>query len=241
MIQMNDELKERGLPKWPQMYTTGVSVTPEQAKEIIRRTDRFFFYASGGNNQRWADQIIKKLGFPSMYLPNGEHDNSYSKKLTKFHDRWGFVETDYAFNDWISCAYVFGPHGWMHPNGRIGFGDNVGKWPSVQDVLDDWEKLAEAFPFLNVGVTLMSGESCEEDIKKVVSIKVADGLAVLIDPSKENVHANHEPFAGRSGHEENEYFSKLGSGNLDREIGIPKSWIDDWANEFNLNNGKMIK
>ena len=31
-----------GLPKWPQMYTTGLPVAIEQAKEIIRRTDSYF-------------------------------------------------------------------------------------------------------------------------------------------------------------------------------------------------------
>ncbi len=39
---MNANLLNRNLPKWPQMLVTGDSLTIEQAKEIIRRTDRFF-------------------------------------------------------------------------------------------------------------------------------------------------------------------------------------------------------
>ena len=93
------------------------------------------------------------------------------------------IETNYVRNTWIGSSFVHGPHGWCHPDGQIDHIDNVGKWPSVEEIRDDWQMLATAFPFLILTATLMSGESCEDDTKPIVTMSVADGRVSLMAPN----------------------------------------------------------
>lgn len=217
-----------GLPKWPQMYTTGIPVSVEQAKEIIRRTDYFFGNFWGGNNHKWNKFVCEKMGIPPHDLGTSfENLTIRQNSIEDFHARWGYIFTNYVDNTWISSCFIFGPHGWMHPDGTIGFVDNIGKWPSIEEVHEDWIKIAEAFPFLDVGVTLMSEEGCTiedgGDYKKLVSFAVKDGNVSLIDPAKRDVHANHpEPRISRGA-------DALKGWDLMDEVGISVAWIEEWA------------
>ena len=195
---MENNLMERGLPKWPQMLVTGISIPEKQALEVIRRTDTFFTWG-GANNRTFNNMVHETLRMPvnNSYeqYPGCEKFKSFDDYLTakdKWRENWGLVYTDYVINSWISCSFVGGPHGWCHPDGTIGFSDNVGKWPSVEEVYNDWVILSKEFPFLDIGVTLMSGESCEDDISPVVSFIVKDGTVQVVDPDKVNVHENHK-------------------------------------------------
>ena len=213
------ELLSRALPKWPQMIVTGEPVTVEQAKDIIFRTDRFLTDASeysGGNARDFNDDYRERAGlneiretFPKTWWDMVPHAA-------------GYIDTQYVRNDWGSCAFVFGPHGWCHPDGTIRFNDNVGKWPSVEDVLNDWTLLAEAFPFLNLHVTLMSGESMDEDTKPVVNIRVQSGTASVCEPDLSVHSADITPLAVRS-------LLSLNMAPEDRELGLLDSWYDEYA------------
>lgn len=186
------ELLSLDLPKWPQMKVTGTPVTREQALEIIRRTDSFFI-GHDGNDHAYNKRLRERLGMT---------DDDYTKQLTfqQYEDRdqknqewlrqWGYVQTDYVHNSWISAAFIFGPYGWCHPNGTISFEDNVGKWPSTTTIFNDWTVLAKEFPFVKAGVTLMSGEESQETVP-VVSFVVHEGQVRVVDPAKEDVHAGH--------------------------------------------------
>lgn len=55
-----------GLPKWPEAYVTGTAVTPEQAKEIIFRTDRPVTYISDygfGNDRPFRERCVEAFGW----------------------------------------------------------------------------------------------------------------------------------------------------------------------------------
>lgn len=193
---MNTNLLERELPKWPQMVVTGRPVSPEQALEIIRRTDWFFqhfgFTANSTPFVQQARQILEFKDYDDFVGPDGERDyRAYNQWRNWYRKQWGIIDTAYVLNDWIASSYIGGPHGWCHPDGTIAFADNVGKWPSVAAIREDWKCLAEAFPFIDVAVTLMSGESLEEDTKPVVSLIVANGEVQLVDPADGDVHTRH--------------------------------------------------
>lgn len=181
-----NETKEYNLPKWPQMLVSGRPVTEDQAKEIIRRTDSFMRYGHGGNDHEWDADLKRRLGMPNDDYGatrdmTPEQRNAHWRRLRAWQEAWGCVETEYVTNSWISCAFIGGPHGWCHPDGRIQFADNVGKWPSSEAVLTDWSALAGEFPFLHLAATLMSGESCEDQRAAVCTILVRGGEAVLVD------------------------------------------------------------
>lgn len=250
-----EELMSLGLPKWPQHYVTGVPVTVDQAKEIIRRTDTFFTCGYDGNNRAFNAKVRKAVGMPPDSFddprlkwpkddaPEAEKEAAVvareeawteRRQLTAaFEKRWRTLYTEYVHNSWVSTAFIGGPHGWCHPDGQIGFIDNVGKWPSVQAVFNDWAVLAETFPFIEVGVTLFDREECEDGKQPVVSMRVKDSKVVLVDPAVENVHRGH-PLAVRRGGSTGSISELRASFFLNpyREQGLPPEWLVEWVVKY---------
>ncbi len=146
--------------------------------EIIRRTDSFFFGFDGNNKKfnEMAERICKRPNYRDF-----EDDwNKYAKARDEFEKNWGLVETNYINNDWISCCWVGGYHGWCHPDGIISFCNNIGKWPEVEEVYEDLCTLGRHFSFLNLTCTLMNGEEGYCD-KSLVSMKLSNGVVEIID------------------------------------------------------------
>lgn len=213
------------LPKWPQMIVTGMPVTVDQAKEIIRRTDTFFSWPWGaGNDRLYASRVCEALAIP----PDGQWEEQNT-----WRDRWEFVSTEYVLNSWIAGSFIGGPHGWCHPDGRIGFVDNVGKWPSVEDVLGDWMVLADTFTFIQAGITLMSGESCEEGVEPLVKFRVSGGKAWVVDLA-EDVHAGRPPAVRRGDRTPTMEEDVQAIVHRYRERGISWEWIEEWAGHVRL-------
>lgn len=172
----NEELLSRTLPKWPQMIVTGKTLEEEQALEIIRRTDRFFACPIGNNHN-----FVEKAKNIVKYPKDGYND------IIEWEEKWGYISLEYVENDWISSAFIYGPHGWCHPDGSIAYALNIGKWPEVPEILNDWETIAQAFPFLEAEVTVMNNEHhCPSE--PVVSFLIRDGEVELVDPKVRNIH-----------------------------------------------------
>lgn len=224
------ETVDIGLPKWPQMLVSGRPVTKEQASEIIRRTDTFFAYGGdSGNDREWAAEVCLATGYPRRPEWNSEDTDwqSYRAKLEDWKFRWGLItDTQYVHNTWIASAYIYGPYGWCHPDGQIGFVDNVGKWPSVSEIVSDWKILAEHFPFIEAFVTLMSGEHCQDDRQPLVNIVVKDGDAYCV--SLEETSPWEIPVRGRT---DDEFVFHLNRRDMGRECGLPREMILGWREQ----------
>lgn len=219
------------LPKWPQMYTTGKPVTVEQAKEIIRRTDLFFLMCGSGNDRKFEKKVMKQLRMPNpeWRYKNTDDINNFFRERDVFHERWRVIQTNYVHNDWIASSFIGGPHGWVHPDGTIGYMDNVGKWPSTEELIEDWRLIVKEFPFLDLGITLMDGESCEEEIKPVCSIRIVNGDISLMNHT-EKVHEGHTPATRRDGRTDDAEQEVIRLMTLeDGEHGVPWEWIEDWT------------
>lgn len=224
----------RKIPKWCQMIVTGVPVTKEQASEIIRRTDWFFLGYEGNNHS--FNKKVKEI----THMPDFEDDTSYNieewdiyrKDKMFFDKKWGVITCSFVINDWISSSYINGPHGWCHPDGKIGYSYDIGKHPSIEEVYNDWRIIAREFPYLNLGITLMNGNSYDDNIKPVISIKVKDGRAILISPEQEDVHKYHEVVKNVEITDEF-IFNRLT--NDDIENAIPLDVIEGWAKQVYKN------
>lgn len=180
MTISKEEAFQQGLPKWPQMKVIGKPVSEELATEIILRTDSFFGYGGGGNNHDFDKKARELFGIKER--PKGmEGFDDWSESIENFFKAVGYIDTRYVENDWISCCYIYGPHGWIHPDGTIGFINNVGKWPSVKEIYEDWEKIAKEYPQLDLKVTLFSGEECEDNTYPVVTMEIKDGKIEFTD------------------------------------------------------------
>lgn len=234
LIPKEVALLARALPKWPQMRVAGEPVTVEQAKEIIRRTDSFFAYQSG-NDHEWVESVSHAL----RMAPSWRHRESQSEEerlrlvrlefayRDRWLEKWGYLHQEYVSNDWLSCSFIGGPHGWVHPNGLIGYRDNVGKWPNCGDLFEEWKTIAATWPFLKLGVTLMSGESCEDEVKPIISFAVAGGQVEVVDPAERDVLAGYLQLAPRDHTSEVEWL--ITTSPRMREHGIPGAWIEEWA------------
>lgn len=222
---MSDSVFDLALPKWPQMFVTGVSVTAEQAQDIIFRTDDFLTSAceySGGNERVFNENYRRSAGLCN--------DATDSWALAEYvREKIGYVETQYVSNNWASSAFVYGPHGWCSPAGTIFYEDNVGKWPNIKDIYDDWVELATAFPFLDLSATLYDGESCEYDTQPVVTFYVKAGkvsAAKPIDPRSDPLIIRHE--------RNPDIFRES------RELGLPIDWYEVFAKKVKIYADEFI-
>lgn len=179
------------LPKWPQMIVSGKSVTIDQAKEIIFRTETFFTEASpysGGNCHDFNRKYRDSAGLNAIQVLRNSPDGARTwtdvdwDRQDYLRRQLGVVLTRYVNNDWASSSFVGGPHGWCHPDGTIAFLDNVGKWPSLAEIVEDWTDIVNAFPYLDLHVTLMSGESGDPEAQPLVNIRVVDGRVTVEEP-----------------------------------------------------------
>ena len=178
-INADPYMMEMRLPKWPQMRVWGRSVTAELAREIIMRTDSFWESGHGGNDRGWERRLCEAVGYPYHDYSDANVDWQAQEA---FKASIGYVSTEYVYNAWISNAFVFGPSGWCHPDGRIHFVHNVGKWPSVQEIADEWARIAKEWPQLDLDVCLMSGESGEDHCQPLVTMWVQAGEVTVHDP-----------------------------------------------------------
>lgn len=197
-----------GIPtKWPQMLTTGKDVTTDQAFEIIRRTDEFITNPDGGfgNNREFVAMARRAMGMQAYldlekeWLKKNPID--YEGKPNHYWwDGWamrdiiagclGHIKTEYVHNTWASSAYIGGPYGWCHPNGKIKYTDNIGKYPSLEEVILEWEDMLEAFPFIEVAVSIFPNEEGYSD-EASSNFLVGQGKIVYLE-SSQGLHVTNE-------------------------------------------------
>ena len=211
---MKDEFKNIGLPKWPQLMIVGDDVTVDQAKDIIFRTDDFLTDGScyaGGNEREFNKNYRQDCGFPD------DKDFEAMKLSFRVREKIGFVNLNFVVSQWASTCFVGGPHGFCSPKGKIFFQDNVGKYPSVEEVYEDFVKIAEAWPFLNFKASLYSGESCESDAVCLVSFVVSNG----------KVEVTKEDFDLKRFADKIDFDEMLANCRL--ELGLPFHWYVDFS------------
>jgi hypothetical protein len=172
----------------------GNSVTEEQAMEILIRTDSFYF---GCNDPEWEEELHNIVyGVRSRDIDNqlkekyGFDKEKYSPEFwtlkESFQQRYAPIELCYLTNSRIASSWIGGPHGWCSWNGKIGCSNyNIGKWPSVEEVHNDWVAIASEFPFLDLRCQLMNEEAGESDIiKPLIEFIIKEGKVEMYEPTE---------------------------------------------------------
>lgn len=188
---MKNKLLNKGLPKWPALIVKGKPVTKEQAEEILIRTDSLSFCSNDRDFEAQCNEII--YGVKSDWM--GLHEALAKKFNLTQREAWdkedeirkqlGCLGLTYLGNRRILSSWIGGPHGWCNWNGYIGTNNyNIGKWPSVGDVYNDWKLIAKTFPYLDLRCQLLSGETCEEAVIPVVEYVVKNGKVRLTEPKE---------------------------------------------------------
>lgn len=181
------ELMDRGLPKWPALVVVGDPVTPDQAEEIIIRTEGCFGWGFGCNDHEWECIVAEIMG--ATHVRAYPHIDSADMLAFQKKVRW--IELEYLRNSRVMSSYVGGPHGWVNWDGNVFTNTyNIGKYPEVSTVYKEWTKIAKAFPYLNLRSQLFSGETCEVGIRPIVEYQVKNGKVRLTDPKEALVFAS---------------------------------------------------
>lgn len=183
---MEDKLLlDIALPKWPGLLVKGESVTKEQAEDILLRTDMHFpDFQWAGNDHNHREDLQKIVG-ESFEKRDGEDYKDSYERLQAFKEKVGKIDLSYLENDRIVSSWIGGPKGWCDWDGTIKCNNfNVGKWPSVGAVLNDWIKIAEAFPYLSLRSQLLSGVTGDEEAKPVVEFVVREGFVQIKEPEE---------------------------------------------------------
>jgi hypothetical protein len=191
---MEKMLFEIELPKWPALVVVGEPVTKEQAMEILIRTDSLYF---GCNDREWEkelnfivygfkdgnvdDRLKEKHG-----IPKGQYSPEFYTIKESYLNRYAPIELAYLGNHRIASSWIGGAHGWCSWDGSIGCSNyNIGKWPSVQQVFEDWVAIASEFPFLDLKCQLMNEEAGEsESLKPLVEFRIKDGKVEIYEPGE---------------------------------------------------------
>jgi len=187
------------LPKWPALLVVGKPVTREQAMEIILRTDDLYF----SSNDRTFNKLLNEYFYDIEVTDElyGGENKAIAKKLNiqenDYNSIWNYKEQknseiksldlEYLQNSRIVSSWIGGAHGWCDWNGNIGTSNyNIGKWPSVEEVYNDWIQIAEAFPFLELTCQLQNSESGDDDViaVPVVEYRIKDGKVEMFNPTE---------------------------------------------------------
>src|SRR6478609_5788126 len=149
------------LTKWPEIQVKGKKVTPEQANRIIFTSIGCEPHLYSNDNQ--FEAMIKGItidNFDFAIFKDTEKGKEFIKENPHMEHFYGFEYLDLSYK--IASCYIGGNVAWMDWDGTIEYyGHNIGKWPSVGDVLNELTMFAYLFPFLDMSVQLMSGENVE--------------------------------------------------------------------------------
>lgn len=178
------------LPKWPELLVTGKRITLEQADKVIVRTA--WLHGLGCNDDRWTKTVfdafkVKRTAPEPIRRTYWTHrwprTNVDFNEWDRVAEELGVLDLNYLTNDQITSTSTDGPHGWVHWDGTIGTGRGclLGKWPEVGEVHEEWSRIAQAFPFLDLTAQLVTNRYSREDgmVEPLVTWTVANGAVEM--------------------------------------------------------------
>lgn len=205
-----ESIMNKALPKWPALLVKGKSVTLDQAKEIIIRTDGLSFSTNDREFSSQLNEVVYGVKSTRWDLTDAIKEQL---GITEWNDIWayqdkkqaevGVLENIYFLqNSQIASSWIGGAHGWCQWDGTIETSNyNIGKWPSIEGVYNEWVIIAEAFPFLDLRCQLMNCEACETEPSQppfpVVEYIVKDGKVEMIEPTEQLIPMTEINFSAR--------------------------------------------
>lgn len=184
------------LPKWPGMLVKGKKITVEQAYEVILRTTDFNWSSNDFNFEEHLNEYLYGYtgikGWDSYRVIEQEKDKiAFINQIDNIY---------YLKNSRILSSWVGGAKGWCNWDGEIYCGNyNIGKWPSVSEVFNEWALIASAFPFLELTCQILNNEIlCDEkyrsepEIKAVVQFNIINGAVHICEPDTDMLHLQQE-------------------------------------------------
>jgi hypothetical protein len=212
-----EEFFEIGLPKWPGLLVKGEKITEEQAAEIILRTSGWIscndndftnavncliYDVQDDGKPAYYDKvnhlIREKIGVEKDSPGTWEKIWEYKEKRD---NEIGILDLGYLGNHQICSSWIGGPHGWCNWDGTISACNyNVGKWPTIEEVYNEWKLIAKTFPFLDLRCQLLNHEQCSPEMVgnpgPVIEFRLKDGKVKMSIPNKVLCESEDVDFRG---------------------------------------------
>jgi len=172
------------LGKWPRLVVAGDPVTPQQADSILIRT--MGWNCMFANDKQWLAEvraIVAEAGVPVEPTRDdyASHDD-YLKVLWGQHRPAFDAFTErHGMLPWLGVGElgtdkILGNRGWCSWSGTIGCVQNIGKYPGCDSLLEDWQQIAAAFPYLRLSAEVTPEDGTHAD---AVRYEVAQGKAAM--------------------------------------------------------------
>jgi hypothetical protein len=134
------------------------------------------------NDHAWEREVLAVLGVPVNHTEKWFNAASYEGAQAWYRSING-LDLHYVSNSRIMSAWIGGPHGWLDWDGNVGCSTwNIGKWPSLEAVTEDFTAIAAAFPYLNFHAQLITNGGDEETGEVAAQYRVIGGVAALVEP-----------------------------------------------------------
>jgi hypothetical protein len=150
------------LGKWPRLLALGKILSIEQTYEVIVKTTNLWNICTNSYSLLSTNRLLKLMSSDNFTITS---EKLYSSNIPE--EDWIFnKELDYLHNSQFYSSWIGGRHGWLNWNGTIRTSNyNIGKWPSVNDVLNDVITLKTQFPFLDVTFQLVDITEEDKDVE----------------------------------------------------------------------------
>lgn len=199
----NESVKHVGLIKWPSFIVKGEKIKEEQAWEILLRTQDDY-YTNDKRNKRKIHKILEKPLYDD-FVPERDDTESlqeYEERRKRYFQKYLLASNKYGKkiksiglyyikNEAVCSCWGGGANSWIQWNGEIvnTDGKNIGKYPTVIEVANDWGAIAKNFPYLNLKCQLWNceawfPETVDNDPKPVVEFEIVNGQVIVQFPKK---------------------------------------------------------
>lgn len=165
------------LPKWPGLLIVGDQITPQQAGEILIRTNDWYDVFNYNKNNFLLNEI-KKIYRETLPIEELISEIKLDEKI--FCNKIDHLLLSCLYNERIDSSWIGGLKGWCNWDGTIFCNNyNIGKWPYIGDVLNDLRLIIKNFPYLNFQLQILSHEANIEEnvheVKPLVSLEISKG------------------------------------------------------------------
>lgn len=170
---------------WVQCFTIGKKVSQKEAMEVLGKLDSAFI-ETHSNDIDWQKKRDSLLGQDKLISYSADIKEIYKEKFPNYEH----IFLNYFSTEMGDSHFVRGPNGWMHPRGCIWNTFNIGKYPTLDEILSDLVHIANEFPFIEMVVVMMNDALEEPNRRPKIGISVNKGKVTLLSTTDAIAIAN---------------------------------------------------
>lgn len=97
-------------------------------------------------------RVTEEQAFEIIRRTDREFSMSFEQERT--FRPLGYIGSGNIDNLWFTENHVPSPRGWCHPSGIIGYNGITGKYPELEELIYEFKRYVQAFPFLDMIIAI---------------------------------------------------------------------------------------